>query len=193
MEQERYLLQRKLASVHNDYEARIYDLQTEMGDLSVQIDDSRQQYKCLEKSTNKTINDLSVQNSRLTAQLKQSLNLENNLRNELLQSRDECAANKIDYKTQVANLLALNDEIELALERNTHLEVRLRDTTHDRYSLTEVIEQLVWKVHVIKRQFDEQSRQMELLRQQADQSNDFVLNRSTFIRRFFASQLVIIS
>ena len=186
-------MQRKLASVHNDYEARIYDLQTEMGDLSVQIDDSRQQYKCLEKSTNKTINDLSVQNSRLTAQLKQSLNLENNLRNELLQSRDECAANKIDCKTQVANLLALNDEIELALERNTHLEVRLRDTTHDRYSLTEVIEQLVWKVHVIKRQFDEQSRQMELLRQQADQSNDFVLNRSTFIRRFFASHLVIIS
>ena len=71
LEQEKHLLRRKLDAVEGEHESKMSELQSDMDELRKCLDDQSTNLKMGERAKSAIITQLTEQNQRLTAQLKE--------------------------------------------------------------------------------------------------------------------------
>lgn len=74
MEQEKHVLRRKVDNVEGEYESKVSELQSDVADLKRALDEQQNNVKMAERQKSSIITQLTEQNQRLTAQLKEVLN-----------------------------------------------------------------------------------------------------------------------
>lgn len=74
LEQEKHVLRRKVDNVEGEYESKVSELQSDVADLKRALDEQQNNVKMAERQKSSIITQLTEQNQRLTAQLKEVLN-----------------------------------------------------------------------------------------------------------------------
>ena len=71
LEQEKHILRRKVDNVEGEYESKVSELQSDVADLRRALDEQQNNVKMAERQKSSIITQLTEQNQRLTAQLKE--------------------------------------------------------------------------------------------------------------------------
>lgn len=71
MEQEKHILRRKVDAVEGEYESKVSELQSDVADLRRLLEEQTTNVKIAERQKSSIITQLTEQNQRLTAQLKE--------------------------------------------------------------------------------------------------------------------------
>lgn len=71
LEQEKHVLRRKVDNVEGEYESKVSELQSDVADLRRALDEQQNNVKMAERQKSSIITQLTEQNQRLTAQLKE--------------------------------------------------------------------------------------------------------------------------
>ena len=71
LEQEKHILRRKVDNVEGEYESKVSELQSDVADLRRALEEQQNNVKMAERQKSSIITQLTEQNQRLTAQLKE--------------------------------------------------------------------------------------------------------------------------
>lgn len=71
LEQEKHILRRKVDAVEGEYESKVSELQSDVADLRRSLEEQTNNVKIAERQKSSIITQLTEQNQRLTAQLKE--------------------------------------------------------------------------------------------------------------------------
>lgn len=71
LEQEKHVLRRKLETVESEYESKVSELQSDVSELRRSLDEQTNNVRLAERQKSSIIAQLTEQNQRLTAQLKE--------------------------------------------------------------------------------------------------------------------------
>ena len=71
LEQEKHVLRRKVDNVEGEYESKVCELQSDVADLRRALEEQQNNVKMAERQKSSIITQLTEQNQRLTAQLKE--------------------------------------------------------------------------------------------------------------------------
>lgn len=111
LEQEKYQLRRRLDAALTDYEIRVSELQTDISELQKSLEEQQRLMKQADREHTVIINELTEQNQRLTAQLKEANRKEENLTCQLQSLRDQFSLRKIAMSDHTSHLENLRDEV----------------------------------------------------------------------------------
>ncbi|XP_025837661.1 bicaudal D-related protein homolog [Agrilus planipennis] len=156
IEQDRHLLKRKLASAESEYEARIIELQNDVTELTSKLQTKENLLKQWERDKGSLVSELNTQNARLTTQLKEAHEVENQLRTEIQSLKEQCALGKSNLQEHISSVDGLRDELELVLEKKNELERRLQNAAADRDSLASALEEASDRILLLERHAREQ-------------------------------------
>ncbi|KAK9753999.1 hypothetical protein QE152_g1670 [Popillia japonica] len=110
VEQDRHLLKRKLASIESEYELKVLELQNDIAELRDRLSTKDGALKQIERDKGNLLDDLSVQNGRLTAQLKEYAANENQLRLQVEELQQRCLMGKKSTQEHANSINALARE-----------------------------------------------------------------------------------
>ncbi|XP_014248118.1 bicaudal D-related protein homolog isoform X2 [Cimex lectularius] len=118
--------------------------------------------KQVEKEKNALIVELTEQNQRLTAQIKESTKLEEQLTIQLQGMKDQASRRRTSLQDHQSSLEVLRDEICMMSEKKTELERRIVTMTQQRDTLTVALEEATDRIMFLERQLREQQMQMRV-------------------------------
>lgn len=93
LEQEKHILRRKVDAVEGEYESKVSELQSDVADLRRLLEEQTNNVKIAERQKSSIITQLTEQNQRLTAQLKEVKNQNDNFI--LIPPYDYCPTNRV--------------------------------------------------------------------------------------------------
>lgn len=156
VEQDRHLLRRKIASLESEYEARIVELQNDISELTTKLAAKEQTIRQWEREKSTLVTELNAQNTRLTSQLKEAANLEQHMRIEIQNLREECAVGKSSLQEHMSSVDSLRDELVLVQEKKDELERRLQMAAAERDNLATALEEASDRILLLERHAREQ-------------------------------------
>lgn len=156
LEQEKHLLRRRLDTEQGEYEARLLELQNDIKELTTKIGSKDTSVKQRDEEKASLIAELTAQNSRLTAQLKESSATEAHLLEQLEGLKDQCSMRKTDLQDHVQSLESLKAELALMSDKRSDLERRLSTSLRDKDSLHQQLEEANDRITALERQLKEQ-------------------------------------
>ncbi|XP_063628654.1 bicaudal D-related protein homolog [Cydia splendana] len=156
LEQEKHLLRCRLDTTQGEYEARILELQNDIRELTTKIGSRDTSVKQRDEEKASLIADLTAQNSRLTAQLKESSATEAQLMAQLEGLKDQCSMRKTSLQDHVHSLSSLKAELALVSDKKADLERRLTGSLQDKENLTQQLEEAHDRIVALERQLKEQ-------------------------------------
>ncbi|KAL1124481.1 hypothetical protein AAG570_001107, partial [Ranatra chinensis] len=162
IEQDRHLLRRKLAGVQAELETRVVELQADISHLQRQLLDKEAALKSLEKDKTALIVELTEQNQRLTAQIKQSGKIEEQLTAQLQGLKDQATKRKTTYHDHETSLDVLREEIFMLNDKKSELERRLGGAVTQRESLSSALDEAADRIMLLEKQLREQQMQMRV-------------------------------
>lgn len=168
LEQERHSSRRKLEIVQEECDSKILELQGDISELKKTLDFRESCIKQIEKDKTQLIEDLSAQNQRLKAQLKECGKNEESLTVQLSSLRDQCNLKKSSLQDHVSNLEILRDEVQILNERKVELERRLAVATEERDALAASLEEGLERIRLLERHTREQDAQIRSTSRELD-------------------------
>jgi chromosome segregation ATPase len=111
LEQEKYQLRRKLDAAFTDYEIRVSELQADISELQKSLEEQQRLMKQADREHSMITNELTEQNQRLTAQLKEANRKEESLTCQLQAMRDQFSLRKMAMSDHTNHLENLRDEV----------------------------------------------------------------------------------
>uniref|UniRef100_A0A6G1S7G3 Bicaudal D-related protein 1 n=1 Tax=Aceria tosichella TaxID=561515 RepID=A0A6G1S7G3_9ACAR len=155
LEQEKHKLKRKLDQLDGEYENRLIELQTDCNILKNKLEQQQQASKQAEKEKSKLIEDLVQQNQRLTSELTEATKSEELLASQLEQVNERLSSRLSNRSNHVAQVDALQEEIQILNQRKQDLERRLKLAQSEKSNLNSTIDELGDKVLVFENLLNE--------------------------------------
>ncbi|XP_023310305.1 bicaudal D-related protein homolog isoform X3 [Anoplophora glabripennis] len=156
VEQDRHVLRRKLTSKESELDARIIELQNDVTELTAKLAAKENLLKQWDRDKGSLVTELNAQNSRLTAQLKESAAKEQQLQHQLESYKEQLAMGKTNLQEHMSSVDGLRDELELVSEKNKELERRLHMAAAERDSLASALEEASDRILLLERHAREQ-------------------------------------
>lgn len=156
VEQDRHVLRRKLTSKESELDARIIELQNDVTELTAKLAAKENLLKQWERDKSSLVAELNAQNSRLTAQLKESTLKEQQLQHQLESYKEQLAMGKTNLQEHMSSVDGLRDELELVAEKNKELERRLHLAAAERDSMASALEEASDRILLLERHAREQ-------------------------------------
>ncbi|KZS15963.1 Bicaudal D-related protein [Daphnia magna] len=156
LEQEKHVLRRKVDNVEGEYESKVSELQSDVADLKRALDEQQNNVKMAERQKSSIITQLTEQNQRLTAQLKEAMKNEEQLSAQLQGLRDQFSLRKSSLQDHVGHLEIMREEIVMLTEKKTELERRLQHLLSEREGLTSNLDESSDRIMGLERQCHEQ-------------------------------------
>jgi len=172
LEQEKHLLRRKLDAVEGEHESKMSELQSDMDELRKCLDDQSTNLKMGERAKSAIITQLTEQNQRLTAQLKEAMKNEDQLSGQLQGLRDQFSLRKSNLQDHVGHLEIMREEVMMLTEKKNELERRMQQLLSEREGLSCNLDESSDRIHVLERRCHEQELTLrESQRELADTRN----------------------
>ncbi|BES88885.1 Coiled-coil domain-containing protein [Nesidiocoris tenuis] len=162
IEQDRHTLRRKLATTQAECETRMIELQADIRELQRTLSEKDVAMRQSEKDKNAFILELTEQNQRLTAQLKESSKMEEQLRIQLQSLKEQAYNRRTSMQDHQSSLDVLRDEIIMMTEKKNELERRVQSLTQQREGLSATLEEASDRIMLLERQLREQQIQMRV-------------------------------
>ncbi|KAA3676395.1 coiled-coil domain-containing protein 64 [Paragonimus westermani] len=146
LENERRLLQSRLATVENDYDLQIKELQNNIVSMRIDVQKQKEMWKTMENERLLLIRELTQQNQSMSKRLAATTKNETRLKNELSSLRSQCNHRKASMHDNFHLLESLRQEISQLRAEKSRLELKLNNVTFERdqllCSLTECREKM---------------------------------------------------
>ncbi|KAF8564835.1 hypothetical protein P879_06401 [Paragonimus westermani] len=146
LENERRLLQSRLATVENDYDLQIKELQNNIVSMRIDVQKQKEMWKTMENERLLLIGELTQQNQSMSKRLAATTKNETRLKNELSSLRSQCNHRKASMHDNFHLLESLRQEISQLRAEKSRLELKLNNVTFERdqllCSLTECREKM---------------------------------------------------
>ncbi|KAL1502562.1 hypothetical protein ABEB36_007687 [Hypothenemus hampei] len=156
VEQDRYILRKKLTSKESELDARILELENDLTEIKTKLAHKETLLKQWERDKCQLVDELTMQNSRLTQQLKEAQLVENQLRQQLDTYKEQISLGKSSLQQHLSSVDGLRDELELVAEKNKELERRLRGAAEERDNLALALEEASDRILLLERHAREQ-------------------------------------
>ncbi|GJQ85981.1 hypothetical protein Trydic_g21825 [Trypoxylus dichotomus] len=156
VEQDRHLLKRKLASIESEYELKVLEYQNDIVELRERLATKESALKQIERDKSNLVDDLTVQNARLTAQLKEYAAAEAQLRLQADELKEQYQIGKKNTQEHVNSINALKDELELVTDKKNDLEKRLHVFAAERENLAMALDEATDRIAQLERHAREQ-------------------------------------
>lgn len=111
LEQERYLLRRRLEEVKGESEARALELQVDVETLRSRLEEQNERARRAERDQATLVTELTAQNTRFADQLREAAKQEEQLLIEVKVLREKCALRSTTLQDHVSSLEVLRDEV----------------------------------------------------------------------------------
>ncbi|KAJ8981969.1 hypothetical protein NQ317_002143, partial [Molorchus minor] len=151
VEQDRHILRRKLTSKESELDARIIELQNDVAELTTRLQSKENLLRQWEREKGNLVLELNAQNSRLTAQLKETSAKEMQLQQQLEGLKEQLTLGKSNLQEHISSVDGLHDELELVNEKNKELERRLHLAAAERDSLASALEEASDRILLLER------------------------------------------
>lgn len=152
----------------NESDATILELQADIKDLTTKLDAQEQLMKQIEKEKNTLIEELSLQNARLSSELQKSNQTEQQLAQQLQEIRDQYNRRTMSIQDHVNSLESLKNELKLILEKKNELEQRLHYSASEKESLSAALTEASDRIHILERSTREQETNFKMTVQTLD-------------------------
>jgi len=169
LEQEKYLLRKKLDSATEEYDLRVGELQSDIANLRQILQDTEKGNRLQEKEKSLLISQLTEQNQRLTHQLKESTKVEESLTCELQTMRDMVNNKKNSMSEHVTHLETLREEINIMQEKKLDLERRIEHLYSERDGLSSTLDESADRIVMLEREAREQDNILRTSRKEIDE------------------------
>ncbi|XP_055937107.1 bicaudal D-related protein homolog [Argiope bruennichi] len=186
LEQEKHALRRKLDVLESEYDSRVAELQGDLAQLQKDLALQTSAYKSYEKEKGQLLEELTEQNHRLTAELKQASRTEDQLQSQLQALREQFNVRRSNLHDHVSQLEGLREEINLLSERKYELEKRISALSDEREGLNVSLEESSDRILLLERRNREQEQQLRLQQRDIDelrQTNSHLQNRLDVVLR----------
>lgn len=169
LEQEKHALRRKLDALEGEYDSRVAELQTDIAQLRKEITEQQLMHRNSEKEKCLLLEELTEQNHRLTAELKQSAKAEDQLQVQLQSLREQFNVRRSNLHDHVSQLEGLREEINLLSERKAELERRISALSDEREGLNISLEESSDKILLLEKQNREQEQLLRCQQRDLDE------------------------
>ncbi|XP_042900568.1 bicaudal D-related protein homolog isoform X2 [Parasteatoda tepidariorum] len=169
LEQEKHGLRRKLDVLESEYESRVAELQTDLKQMQKDIALQHTTHRTHEKEKGQLLEELTEQNHRLTAELKQSAKTEDQLQSQLQTLREQFNVRRSNLHDHVSQLEGLREEINLLSERKSELEKRISALNDEREGLNVSLEESSDRILLLEKRNREQEQQLRLQQRDIDE------------------------
>lgn len=132
-------------------DARIVELQNDVTELTAKLQSKENLLKQWERDKGNLVSELRAQNTRLTAQIKDSTAVESHLQQQIEELKSQCALDKINLQEHISSVGGLRDELDLLTEKNKELERRLHVTGAERDALANALEEASDRILMLER------------------------------------------
>ena len=156
LEQEKHQLKRQLDVAEYEYDQRILDLQADITNLREVVDKHASDQKVFERQSSQLVSDLTVQNQRLTSQLRLRGANEKELRNEINQMRHQFSVKKTSIQEHFLHVDTLRKEISSVVGKKTELENQIRFLLQEKADLAKTLEGSSSKIRQMERKQKDQ-------------------------------------
>lgn len=156
VEQDRHVLRRKLQSKESELDSRIIELQNDVADLTSKLQAKDNLLKQWERDKSGLVGELTAQNTRLTTQLKEATQKEQQFRREIDEYKERLKLGKNSLQEHMSSVTGLRDELELTAEKNQELERRLHMAAAERDNIALALEEASDRILMLERHAREQ-------------------------------------
>lgn len=156
LEQEKHILRQKLALAEDESDQRIIELQADLKELKEKLETQETSIRQAEREKALLIDELTSQNSRLTAQIQEANSVELKLTTQLNQLKEQYNSRNSSLQEHVNSLEAIKDELRVVTEKRIELEKRLQNAQHEKDSLAAALEEASDRIHMLERHAREQ-------------------------------------
>jgi len=156
LEQEKHVLRRKLDSVEGEHESKVSELQCDIAELRKCLEEQHVNLKSGERAKSTIIGQLTEQNQRLSAQLKDAMKNEEVLSSQLQGLRDQFSLRKSNLQDHVGHLEIMREEVMMLTEKKSELERRMQHLLSEREGLSCNLDESSDRIMALERQCHEQ-------------------------------------
>ena len=156
VEQDRHLLKRKLTSIESEYELKVLELQNDISELNNKLSAKDNLLKQTEREKSALVEDLNIQNTRLTSQLKEYCSRETQLVAQMDALKEQYVMGKKSLQDHMNGVNTLKDELELITEKNLELEKRVHLIASERDNTVITLEEATDRILQLERHIKEQ-------------------------------------
>ncbi|XP_076176676.1 bicaudal D-related protein homolog [Ptiloglossa arizonensis] len=169
LEQERYLLRRRLEEVKDESEARSLELQTDVETLRRELEQQNERARRVERDQSTLVTELTAQNTRFADQLREAAKQEEQLLSEVKVLRENCALGNTTLQDHVSSLEVLRDEVQLVSAQRTELEKRSLELREERARAMAALEEAEERAAALERLGHEAEHRAKLAERERDE------------------------
>lgn len=144
-------MKRKLTTLESEYEGRILELENDLKELTIKLNTKETTLKQWERDKSNLFNELNMQNTRLTVQLKDYVQLEIQLQQQIENLKEQCAIDKCQLQEHMTSVNSLRDELDLTMEKKNELERRLQLIGGERDHFSSALDEANDKILLLER------------------------------------------
>lgn len=168
LEQEKHVLRRQLETAKNESEATATEMQDELKEMKLKLEAQEALVKQFEREKNALIEELTIQNARLSAELQKSNHTEAQLQTQLHDVKEQCNRRTMSIQDHVNSLESLKSELKMILEKKSELEHRLQISAAEKETLQSLLAESSDRIHTLERSNREQETKYKITIQTLD-------------------------
>lgn len=168
LEQEKHVLRRQLEVAKNESDSTITELQADLKEMKVKLEAQEQLLKQFEREKNALIEELTMQNTRLSQELHKSNLTEAQLQAQLHETKDQCNRRTMSVQDHVNSLESLKGELKMILDKKSDLEHRLQISAAEKETLQSLLSEASDRIHTLERSNREQETKYKITVQTLD-------------------------
>ncbi|GAV05304.1 hypothetical protein RvY_15458 [Ramazzottius varieornatus] len=162
LEYERHTLKRRLDAIEGEYDSRLAELQNDLTHVQKELQHKESLFHGVEDDRTRLVTELSEQNQRLTAQLREAQEIEAQLGSEAEKLREQFNARKGTVTDHARQLELLKAEINVLADKKNDLEKRVHNLTNERNSLVHSLEDANEQICALEKQLRDQEYRIVL-------------------------------
>lgn len=168
LEQEKHVLRRQLEVAKNESDSTITELQADLREMKLKLESQEALVKQFEREKNALIEELTTQNSRLSAELQKSNQTEVQLQSQIHEFKEQCNRRSMSIQDHVNSLESLKSELKMILEKKGELEHRLQISVAEKDTLQTLLSEASDRIHTLERNNREQETKFKITIQTLD-------------------------
>ena len=180
LEQDKYLLRRKLEKLDDEYQQEVLELQGDIHSVRKALEKQAKKNKNYERRSSETIRHLTEENQRLTLQVKQSRETEKLLVNNKLTVNNDFVVKNVNMQEHVNIMEELNKKISEIVLAKLALEKQTEDLIKEINCLTCSMEHSANKVRQMERKTSSQENTLRSYERDCEQlrsANQYLLEK----------------
>lgn len=152
----------------NESDSTITELQGDLREMKTKLEAQEQLVRQFEREKNSLIEELTVQNTRLSQELQKSNQTEGQLQTQLQEIKEQCNRRTMSVQDHVNSLESLKGELKMILEKKSDLEHRLQISAAEKDTLHSLLSEASDRIHTLERSNREQETKYKITIQTLD-------------------------